>query len=425
MPLSYHQIDIFTSEDARWHGKAVWDVIIRRIQELHIAARCIVTRGHAGCFENGEVANNFIEVEAFNMPIKIEIVLPSADLDVVLSMLDEVLPDGIVAVRELDVQIHKCHSSLIPRQLTVKDVMTHSPVSVTEETSVAEVIRILMAHEFNALPVVNERNEPVGIITQNDLITRAGMPVRLGLLAGFEQIQRDTFLQQLSGMTARQVMTHPLVCVEANKRLTAAVDKMLHHKLKRLPVVDSEGKLVGILARADIFHTIARDTLGTKQEQSHPSVTGKIDTVGQIMERDVSVVYADTPLLEVVRTMSESGTQRAVVVDATGKLAGMVFDADLLQVFSEHKAGLWSQLLSHLPLAEIAKRHREYIDQSKHHTAADVMKTELITIREDARIEEAVNIMIENGIKRLPVVDQAGVFLGLVSRDAVLRAGVG
>ncbi len=424
MPLSYHVIEIFTSEDARWHGKASWDVIIRRIQELHIAARCIVTRGYEGCFENGEVANSFIEVEAFNMPLKIEIVLPSAVLDAVLSMIDEVLPDGIVAVRELEVQIHKSHSSLIPRQLAVKDVMTPSPVSVTEETPVAEVIRILVSHEFNSLPVVNDRNEPVGIITQNDLITRAGMPVRLGLLTSFEQSQRETYLQQLAGLTARQVMTQPLVCVEESKRLTTAVDQMLHHKLKRLPVVDSKGKLVGIVARADIFHTIARNASGIHQEQPHPTLTGKVDTVGHIMERDVSQVQADTPLLEVVRTMSAIGTQRAVVVDAGGKLAGMVFDADLLQVFSEHKAGQWSQLLSHLPLAEIAKRHREYIDQSKHHTAADVMKTDTITIREDVRIEEAVNIMIEYGIKRLPVVDQAGVFLGLVSRDAVLRAGV-
>ncbi|MHB1460897.1 MAG: DUF190 domain-containing protein [Armatimonadota bacterium] len=424
MPLSYHVIEIFTSEDARWHGKAAWDVVIRRIQEMHIAARCVVTRGYAGCFENGEVANGFIEVEAFNMPIKIEIVLPSAELDAVLSLADEVLPDGIVAVRELDVRVHKCHSSLIPHQLTVKDVMTASPVSVTEDCPVAEVIRILTSHEFKTLPVVNDHNEPVGIITQNDLITRAGMPVRLGLLTRFEQSQRDTYLQQLSGLTARQVMTHPLVCVEAGKRLTAAVDKMLHHKLKRLPVVDSEGKLVGILARSDIFHTIARNASGIGQDQPHRSLAGKVDTVGEIMDRDVSLVYADTSLLEVVRTMSASGTQRAVVVDAGGKLAGMVFDADLLQVFSEHKAGLWSQLLSHLPLAEIAKRHREYIEQAHHHTAADVMKTDIITIREDVRIGEAVNIMIEHGIKRLPVVDQAGVFLGLVSRDAVLRAGV-
>jgi len=58
-------------------------------------------------------------------------------------------------------------------------------------------------------------------------------------------------------------------------------------------------------------------------------------------------------------------------------------------------------------------------------TAADVMKTDVVTVREDTRIEEAIRIMAEKGIKRLPVIDEQGIFKGMVSRDAVLRAGIG
>ncbi len=51
------------------------------------------------------------------------------------------------------------------------------------------------------------------------------------------------------------------------------------------------------------------------------------------------------------------------------------------------------------------------------------MKKNVITVREDASIEDAIQIMIDKGIKRLPVVDEKGIYRGMINRDSLLRAG--
>ena len=424
MAITYHIIDIYTSEDTRCHGKAAWDVVIRRVQELHIDARCIIHRGFAGFYENGEIASSFIEVECFNMPIKIEIVLPSAELDTVMSIVDEVISDGLVTAESIDVYHHKCRQSLIPRQMLVRDAMTASPVCVTSDTSVADVVQILMAHEFNGLSVVNDKQEPIGIITQNDLITRAAMPVRLGLLSDFSKEQLGSYLNEVAELTAQRVMTHPVVCIESSKRLFTAVDIMLKNKLKRLPVVGSDHKLTGMLARADIFHVISHTHSVDQPSHKSDMDINKADTVRRIADRNVCTAYDDTPLDELIKQMSGMGTQRAVVINGSGKLIGMVFDSDLLGLFSDHKASIWSHLMSHLPLTDFAARHKMHLRQSQQSTAGDVMKTDLITIIDTASIKQAIAVMIDHHIKRLPVVDGQGVFVGLITRDAVLRASV-
>lgn len=96
----------------------------------------------------------------------------------------------------------------------------------------------------------------------------------------------------------------------------------------------------------------------------------------------------------------------------------------MLGLFSEHRAGIWDYLIRRLPFTELARRHEQLIEQTQAKKAIDVMKTDLVTVREDTRIEDAIKLMAEHGVKRLPVVDEDRVFKGLVSRDSVLRAGV-
>ena len=77
-----------------------------------------------------------------------------------------------------------------------------------------------------------------------------------------------------------------------------------------------------------------------------------------------------------------------------------------------------------LPFTEIGKHNREYAALLKDRTALDVMRKDVFTVREDTLIDEAIRFMVDKGIKRLPVLDPDGIFKGMVSRDAVLRAGI-
>jgi len=424
MPLKYNVIEIFTSEETRWHGRPVWDAIVNHVRKSGIAARCIVNKGFAGCYENGEVSSNSIETLSFNMPLKIEVILPAAELDTVLPAIEEMVSDGIVVVEDMEVRAHRTSKRLIPRQLRVRDAMTPAPKTVSEATPVHEVIHMLLSNEFNGVPVVDAANRPVGVITQGDLISRAGMPVRLGLLAQLDEPQVDEYLQTLSGKTAGQIMTRPVTTIQEEKRLGEAVDAMLKNRLKRLPVVNSSGELVGLIARSDVFHTITRETPDWRAIKTRNVSVGNATFVRDVMRRDTDTVLPDAPVEAIVKIIDNSDIQRVAVVDNEGRLLGLISDSDILGLFSEHRAGLWDYLVRRLSFAELTSKNKQLNAQTGAGTASDVMKTELVTVREDTPIENAIELMSRHKIKRLPVVDENGVFKGLVSRDSVLRAGV-
>ena len=72
--LRYKVIEIFTSEEARWHGQPLYDAVVGFVREQKMAARCLVTRATDGCYENGEIASRKIEILSFNMPLRIDLV---------------------------------------------------------------------------------------------------------------------------------------------------------------------------------------------------------------------------------------------------------------------------------------------------------------------------------------------------------------
>ncbi len=120
MSLKYSIIEIFTGEEARYHGKPLYEEVVQYIRGLKIAARCMVIRGIEGCYENGEIATQSIMDISFNMPVLIKIILPYAQTDLILPKLEEMVNEGIIAVREMDIQCHKTEKRLIPRHLKVR-----------------------------------------------------------------------------------------------------------------------------------------------------------------------------------------------------------------------------------------------------------------------------------------------------------------
>jgi len=423
--MNYKVIAVYTSEDARWHGKPVHEAILAFVRGLKLAARCSVTRGVAGCYENGEVATAKIEILSFKMPLKVEIILPASEADRVLPTIQGMVEDGIVSIGDLNVVSHKTQKHLIPRHLRVRDVMTASPKRAAITTPASDVVRMLLSADFNSVPVVDDMDRPIGIITQGDLISRGQMPVRLGLMEQLGEENLDAVLKAMASKAARQIMTQPVVTIAEGGQLVEAVDVMLQHNFKRLPVVDAGGKLVGVLARQDVFRTITTETPDWKLMQAQNVVVNGVRPVKDIMRRDTHTVLAGATLEEVMRVIDSNDIQRVAVVDASGKLLGLISDHDLLRLFSGHKVGVWDRIASKLTFTDMGKRHKDVVDQARKKTAGEIMKTDLVTIREEAHIDEAVRLMTAKEIKRLPVVDADGKFKGMVSRDSLLRAGTG
>ncbi len=422
--MQYKAIEIFTSSEARWKGKTLSEALVRFICDSKIPARCMVTHGTEGCYESGEIATPKLEILSYNMPLLIQVILPQGDLERVLPTVEKMVTDGIVVVKTLNVVSHKTRNRFIPRHIRVKEAMTGDPSTVNPSTPVSEVVQLLLSSHFTGVPVVDEERRPVGVISQGDLINRAGMPLKLCLLAESDQNRLDSFLEKMSFTKALEIMSSPAVTLEENKMLTDAVElMMLEKRLKRLPVVDAEGKLVGILSCMDIFRLITRESPDWQAFQEQNIHVENLVSVSQIMRRDTHRVNLQTPIEEIISIIHSDDMGRVAVVDSEGHYQGIISDENLLAAFSDHRAGLWDFIVSKMVFTESGRKHRELLQQLKATKASDVMDTSHMTVTESTPIEEAIGVMAENDLKRLPVLDSEGHYRGMVSRESLLKTG--
>ncbi|EFK05513.1 conserved hypothetical protein [delta proteobacterium NaphS2] len=423
MAQSYVVIEIHTSEGARNDGKNLSEAVSQYVRKLKSPARMVVFKGIEGCYENGEVSTQKIVDLSANLPIKIEIVLPSAEADAIMADLQEMVTEGILGSRPLTVFSHRTQKHLFPLQTRVRDVMTREAVCVPLDEPADQVMKALLSARFTGLPVVDSENRPVGVVSQSDLIYRAGMPVRLALMAQSDHERLKTVVKGLAAKTAQDIMTGPAVTIQENDPLTRAVTAMVKNKVKRLPVVNGEGFLTGIVSRLDVFQTITRKAPDWERLQKHRVLVENYRYVSDIMRRDTHTVTPDTPVHEVLTIIDDNDIQRVAVVDSDGRLLGLISDRTLLSAFSEKAPGVWEVLSKLSPFSAKPKHTGNVREKLGDQPAKAVMKTDLITVREDTDIDQAIALMTEHGIKRLPVVDDQGMFKGMISREALLKQG--
>jgi len=424
--LQYKVIEIFTSEKVRWKGRPLNEAVVQYVHDLKIAARCLVTRAVDGCYESGEVATGRLEVLSYNMPLRIAIVLPAAEIERVLPEVEAMVEDGIVAVHHLDVVSHKTRKQIVPRQVKVRDIMTPDPRKVSLTTPLDQVVRLLLSSIFTGVPVVDDADRPAGVITQGDLIYKGKMPMRLGLLAESGSEKLDAVLAALAAKSAEEVMTSPVIAIGQDQFVKDAVDLMLSKGVKRLPVVDDKGKLTGMLSRLDIFRSIMQASPDWDAFKQQNITVGDVCTVSDIMRRDTHAVLPETPVDEIIRMIDSNDIQRVTVVDKAGHFLGLISDRDLLVAFSpDFPDAIWDQFLSLVPFSERGKRHREFKERLRAKTAGEVMNADIVTVDETTLIDAAIALMTQKGLKRLPVLDSEGKFKGMISRDSLLRTGFG
>jgi CBS domain-containing protein len=245
------------------------------------------------------------------------------------------------------------------------------------------------------------------------------MPVRLGLLTKLDQGLTASFFDNIKAMKVQQIMSQPVVTVKEDERLAQAVNLMIKQGLKRLPVVDEAGVLVGIISRIDIFQSVvSQKPQWTKLQQDQVVVNGD-QRVSAIIERDTEIVHPDTPIPEVIEKFYQNELQRVAVVDQQKKFLGLICDTELLPLFAE--PGIGDVLLSKLTFTEKGRKLNGLLSHKRAKTAMEVMITKVITVRETATLEEAIRLMTEHGLKRLPVVNEVGIFQGMIRRDSILQ----
>jgi CBS domain-containing protein len=143
--------------------------------------------------------------------------------------------------------------------MQAKDVMTMNVVSVSEDTPVHEIIRMLLKYRISAVPVIDSVRKVVGIVSEGDLLRPEGTSG--GWRKGSWWLEAFFAGEALSdekayGRTAGAVMTRDVIAVSEDTPLNEIAELLERHHIKRVPVL-ADGSLVGIVSRANLLHGLA------------------------------------------------------------------------------------------------------------------------------------------------------------------------
>ncbi|MFD8078414.1 CBS domain-containing protein [Streptomyces sp. NPDC059718] len=152
----------------------------------------------------------------------------------------------------------------------VGDLMTKAVVSVRPDTSFKEIARLLAEHDVTAVPVVDEGDRPVGVVSEADLLRKeAGLPDPAGLLPA--RHPRPGERSRIAATTAEGLMSSPPTVARPEWSVVEAARVMERRGVKRLPVVDGTGRLVGVVSRTDLLRVFLRRDRAIREE-----ITGEL-----------------------------------------------------------------------------------------------------------------------------------------------------
>jgi len=144
--------------------------------------------------------------------------------------------------------------------MLIKDIMTKDVVTVGIEDTVETCANLLLKHNLSGLPVLDKDGKLVGIVTEGDLIRRASRvegPAVLEVLGGLIYLDSPKkFIDDLKasmGQMAGEIMSKKIITINPEATVEDGATLLVKKKIKRLPVVDKDGNLLGIVSRRDIM----------------------------------------------------------------------------------------------------------------------------------------------------------------------------
>ena len=139
------------------------------------------------------------------------------------------------------------------RQWLVQDVMTRDVLAVTPRTPYREIVDSLVGRQVTAAPVVDEERRVVGVVSEADLLHKVEFIGDERHRRTFERPSRRSARNKAHAAAAADLMTVPAITVRPETSVVAAARRMETERVKRLPVVDADGRLVGIVSRRDLL----------------------------------------------------------------------------------------------------------------------------------------------------------------------------
>lgn len=403
-------LKIYIGENDMWRGKPLFMVLLEQLRAAGLAG-ATVTRGIAGFGAHSRIHTSAIVRLSEDLPLIIEVIDYAEKIDAILDTVYPMVREGLITLEDVKV-LKYTHRGLnpLPGDRLVKEVMSSPVTSISPQESVAQVWSTMVKHQLKALPVINEDQQVVGIITDEDLISRAGIQQRLSIAKHLDPKMIEEEIRQLSEshQIVENIMTHPVIITAEDTELSHALRLMKKHHLKRIPVTDKAGKLVGLLSRLDVL----RQIVPIESTQTiHTPFLNMPKTVGQIMSPEIPLVSEETQIGTIIATLLKYNSHRLIVVDEKNRVSGILNDADIVNRLPNQNK---STILS-------AFKNKD-VSLSNQVIAREIMSRDPIQAQADLPIPEAVQMMVSEGRKIMVIVDAEKHPLGLIDRQSLLEA---
>jgi len=178
---------------------------------------------------------------------------------------------------------------------TVQEIMTTRVIWVKKDATFREMATALHEHRVSAFPVVDDDQKVIGVVSEADMLNKEALDDEPGMISG---ILRRRDQAKARGVTAGDLMTTAVAAVRPDDTVEHAAKLMYDRRVKRLPVTDENGRLVGIISRADVLSVFDRTDHDIYQEITNEVILGGFlanPSAFQVTVKDGIVMLAGRP----------------------------------------------------------------------------------------------------------------------------------
>lgn len=168
--------------------------------------------------------------------------------------------------------------------MTVSDIMSRDVMTVTPDTSYRDVWKKIFSTHWHTVPVVDNQNKLVGIITRKDLLARL-YPNYQDVLEFLETPQdfeaMEGRIKELSPLKVRDIMVTTVIFCRAETLVMRALSRMIVRHVDQLPVLNDEDEVVGVITKGDIFYSLFQKNFSPKSASKSPKTAKKSTKSGK------------------------------------------------------------------------------------------------------------------------------------------------
>ncbi len=275
----------------------------------------------------------------------------------------------------------------------VSSYMSSPVITASKNDSLAHIRNLMIRHKIGKVVLLDEEGNVYGIISKSDFVRIL--------------YNRKRYIKPLDNILAFEIATTPVLGIQSNKSIKVAAQAMIKKNVGSLLVFNEDQKLVGILTKADLVRAYAEKYSGKYK-------------VSDFMVKEVPTVTLTHSLYYVIDLMNEAGLGKVVVVEGR-KPVGVITKSDVL--FLNIDVTESYRKVKYVKRPGITGRGFEgLIRVYAVPVASDIMTPNPLTVYPDEDLALAADIMVKNRIGTLPVINNEGELVGLLSKKDVINA---